>query len=286
MPSAPTISAALAAAQQTLGRIEARVLLREVMNQSDAWLLAHGEDALTAEQSQQYAALVARCVAGEPIAYITGRREFHGREFTVTTAVLIPRPETELLVELALQRLPVGAPCRVLDLGAGSGCIGITIAAERPQSQVTLVDISETTLEIARANAARWAPANATVLCSDWYAAIAAERYDLIVANPPYVAGGDPHLAQGDLRFEPQSALIGGADGLDDIRRIFAGAPAHLTQGGWLLSEHGYDQAAACVQMLAAAGFQDITTAPDLAGIPRVSGGRWMRGFPARMPDA
>ena len=278
-----TIASSLASAHSAIGRIEARVLLREVLNQSDAYLLAHGDDALTAAQSQQYTALVARRSAGEPVAYITGRREFYGRDFAVTPAVLIPRPETELLVELALQRMSTPTVYRVLDLGAGSGCIGITIAAERLQSQVTLVDASEAALEIARANAARWASANTTLLHSNWYKAIAAERYDVIVANPPYVAGGDPHLAQGDLRFEPQSALIGGADGLDDIRRIVAGAPAHLTSGGWLLFEHGHDQAAACAQLLAAVGFQDITTAPDLAGISRVSGGRWMRDFPARM---
>jgi release factor glutamine methyltransferase len=273
MPGAPTLSAALAAAQQAIGRIEARVLLREVSGQSDAYLLAHGDDALTAAQSQQYAALVARRVAGEPVAYITGRREFHGREFTVTPAVLIPRPETELLVELALQRMPAGAPCRVLDLGAGSGCIGVTIAAERPQAQVTLVDASASALEIARANAARWVPANTSVLKSDWFAAIAGERYDLIVSNPPYVADGDVHLQQGDLRFEPQSALAAGPDGLDDIRRIIAGAREHLLPGGWLLFEHGHDQAAACTALLRDAGFAELVAERDLAGIVRVGGG-------------
>lgn len=278
-----TIASSLASAHSAIGRSEARVLLRVVLQHDDAWLLAHGDADLSAAQSQQYAALVARRSAGEPMAYITGRREFYGRDFAVSPAVLIPRHETELLVELALQRLPAGAPHRVLDLGAGSGCIGVTLAAERPQSQVTLVDASEAALEIARANAARWASANTTLLRSDWYAAVAAERYALIVANPPYVAEGDAHLQQGDLRFEPQSALVAGADGLDDIRRIVAGAPAHLTPGGWLLFEHGHDQAAACAQMLAVAGFQDIFNAPDLAGIPRVSGGRWMRDFPARM---
>jgi release factor glutamine methyltransferase len=274
MPGAPTISAALAAAQQATDRIEARVLLREVLNQSDAYLLAHGDDTLTAEQAQQYVALVVRRVAGEPIAYITGRREFHGREFKVTPDVLIPRPETELLVELALQRLPANESCSVLDLGTGSGCIGITIAAERPQAQVTLVDASEGALEIARTNAAQWAPANTTLLHGDWYSAVAAKRYDLIVANPPYVAEGDDHLQQGDLRFEPRSALAAGVDGLSDLQRIIAQAPQHLHAGGWLLLEHGFDQAVACAWLLEAAGFQDNFNAPDLAGLPRVSGGR------------
>lgn len=274
MSGAPTIREALDAAQQATSRIEARALLRVVLQQPDAWLLAHDDELLTAEQAQQYVALVVRRVAGEPMAYITGRREFHGREFAVTPAVLIPRPETELLVELALQRLPADAPCRVLDLGTGSGCIGITIAADRPQAQVTLVDASEAALEIARANAAQWAPANTTLLHSDWYSAVAAERYDLILANPPYVAEGDAHLQQGDLRFEPRSALAAGVDGLSDLQRIIAQAPQHLRAGGWLLLEHGFDQAVACAWLLEAAGFQDAFNAPDLAGVPRVSGGR------------
>jgi release factor glutamine methyltransferase len=274
MSGAPTIREALDAAQQASSRIEARVLLRGILHRSDAWLLAHDDELLTADQAQQYVALVVRRVAGEPIAYITGSREFHGREFKVTPAVLIPRPETELLVELALQRLPADAPCRVLDLGTGSGCIGITIAAERPQAQVTLVDASGAALEIARANAAQWAPANTSLLHGDWYSAVAAERYDLIVANPPYVAEGDAHLQQGDLRFEPRSALVSGVDGLSDLQQIIARAPQHLRAGGWLLLEHGFDQAVACAWLLEAAGFQDHFNAPDLAGVPRVSGGR------------
>jgi len=277
MSAAPTIREALDAARQATDRIEARVLLREVLQQSDAWLLAHDDEVLTAAQAQQYVALVVRRVAGEPIAYITGRREFHGREFAVNPSVLIPRPETELLVELALQRLPAGAPARVLDLGAGSGCIGITIAAERPQVQVTLLDASEAALEMARANAVQWAPGNTTLLRSDWYSDLAAERYDLIVANPPYVAEGDAHLQQGDLRFEPRSALAAGVDGLSDLQRIIAQAPRHLLAGGWLLLEHGFDQAVACAWLLEAAGFEDVFNAPDLAGMPRVSGGRMLR---------
>lgn len=275
MSGAPTIREALDAAQQATDRIEARVLLREVLKQNDAYLLAHGDDTLSAEQAQQYVALVVRRVAGEPVAYITGRREFFGREFVVNPSVLIPRSETELLVELALQRLPAGTPARVLDLGAGSGCIGITLAAERPQAQATLLDASEAALEIARANAAQWAPGNTTLLHSDWYSAVGAERYDLIVANPPYVAEGDAHLQQGDLRFEPHTALAAGADGLNDLQRIIAQAPLHLRAGGWLLLEHGFDQAVACAWLLEAAGFQDVFNAPDLAGVPRVSGGRF-----------
>ncbi|MBX3665316.1 MAG: peptide chain release factor N(5)-glutamine methyltransferase [Burkholderiales bacterium] len=274
MPAAPTIREALDAARQATDRIEARMLLREVLQQPDAYLLAHDDAPLTAAQARQYVGLVARRASGEPVAYITGRREFHGREFRVTPAVLIPRPETELLVELALRRLPAGAAQRVLDLGAGSGCIGVTIAAERPQARVTLVDASAEALAVARANAARWAPANTALRHGDWYSPVAGECYDLIVANPPYVADGDAHLAQGDLRFEPRAALVSGADGLDAIRHIVSAAQRHLLPGGWLLLEHGYDQAGACAELLRTAGFTGLLAECDLAGIVRVSGGR------------
>lgn len=254
------------------------MLLRHVLQCDEAWLIAHDDEQLTAAQTAAYGALIARRAAGEPVAYLTGSREFYGRDFKVTPAVLIPRPETELLVELALQRLPANGGC-VLDLGAGSGCIGVTIAAERPDVQVTLVDASAQALDVACFNAHRFAAANTTLLRSDWYAALGAARYDLIASNPPYVAAGDTHLQQGDLRFEPQSALVAGADGLADLRHIVAGAPAHLLPGGWLICEHGHDQAEACTALLRQSGFIHIFTARDLAGIHRVSGGR-------RPPDA
>lgn len=268
-----TIAAALAEAQQVIGRLEARVLLRHVLQCDEAWLIAHGDDELTVGQSTNYGPLVARRAAGEPVAYLTGHREFYGREFVVTPAVLIPRPDTELLVELALQRLPANRG-EVLDLGAGSGCIGVTIAAERPQCRVTLVDASAESLDVARGNAHRYAAANTTLLCSDWYAAVGDKQYDLIVSNPPYIASSDAHLQQGDLRFEPRSALASGDDGLNDLRRIVAGAPTHLLAGGWLLCEHGHDQSEACTVLLREAGFGDVFSARDLAGIHRVSGGR------------
>jgi release factor glutamine methyltransferase len=274
-----TIAAALSEAQHAIGRLDARVLLRHVLQCDDAWLIAHYDEPLTAPQAAAYGALIARRAAGEPVAYLTGSREFYGREFAVTAAVLIPRPETELLVELALQRLPANGGSHVLDLGAGSGCIGVTIAAERPDVQVTLVDASANALDVARINAHRFAAANTILLRSDWYAALADARYDLIASNPPYVAAGDAHLQQGGLRFEPQSALVAGSDGLADLRRIVAGAPAHLTSGGWLICEHGHDQAEACTALLRQSGFSHIFTARDLAGIHRVSGGR-------RPPDA
>ncbi len=268
-----TIAAALAEAQQVIGRLEARVLLRHVLQCDEAWLIAHGDDELTVAQSANYGLLIARRAAGEPVAYLTGHREFYGREFVVTPAVLIPRPDTELLVELALQRLPADGG-EVLDLGAGSGCIGVTIAAERPRCRVTLVDASAEALDVARGNAHRYAAANTTLLCSDWYAAVGDKQYDLIVSNPPYIASADAHLQQGDLRFEPRSALASGDDGLNDLRRIVAGAPAHLLAGGWLLCEHGHDQSEACTVLLREAGFGDVFSARDLAGIHRVSGGR------------
>jgi len=269
-----TIAAALAEAQHVIGRLEARALLRHVLQCDEAWLIAHGNEDLTVPQTAAYGALIGRRAAGEPVAYLTGSREFYGREFMVTPAVLIPRPETELLIELALQRLPADGGGCVLDLGAGSGCIGITIAAERPHAQVTLVDASADALDVARANAHRIAAVNTTLLRSDWYAALGDVRYDLIVANPPYVAAGDAHLTQGDLRFEPPSALVAGADGLADLRRIVAKAPEHLLPGGWLMCEHGHDQAEACAALLRDAGFVDVFAARDLAGIRRVSGGR------------
>lgn len=255
-----------------LGRLEARALLRHQLRRDEAWLIAHGEQACTAADAQALRALVARRVAGEPVAYLIGSREFFGREFAVNAAVLIPRPETEILVELALQRAPRGA--RVLDLGTGSGVIGVTLAAERPDLRVTLTDTSAEALAVARANALRWAPANTDLLAGDWYAALDERHFDMILSNPPYIAAGDPHLAQGDLRFEPRAALVAADEGLADIRHIVAGAPDHLQPGGWLLFEHGFDQQAACSGLLQQAGYRELFSACDLAGIPRVSGGR------------
>lgn len=272
MPGAMTIAILLAEAQAAIGRSEARLLLRHQLHCDDAWLIAHGDESCADSDVQALRARVARRVAGEPVAYITGRREFYGREFAVSPAVLIPRPETEMLVELALQRLPRGSV--VLDLGTGSGCIGVTLAAERPDLQVTLVDASAEALDVARANARRWAPANTTLLASDWFSALSGQCFDLVASNPPYIALGDAHLAQGDLRFEPRAALVAGDDGLADIRRIVASAPAHLAPGGWLLFEHGYDQHAACSILLQRAGYREVFSARDLAGILRVSGGR------------
>lgn len=271
MPGALRIADLLAEAQALIGRREARLLLCHVLRRDEAWLIAHDDEACAAADAIALRALAARRSAGEPVAYITGTREFHGREFAVNDAVLIPRPETEMLVELALQRAPRGAA--VLDLGTGSGCVGVTLAAERPDLRVTLVDASPEALDVARLNAHRWAVTNTGLQASDWFAALGDRRFNVIVSNPPYIADGDSHLAQGDLRFEPRLALASGADGLDAIRHIVAQAPAHLAPGGWLLFEHGYDQQSACTALLAQAGFREVFSARDLAGILRVSGG-------------
>ncbi len=215
--------------------------------------------------------LLARRLSGEPIAYIVGRREFFGLEFITTPAVLIPRPETELLVELALARIPQNQPCKVLDLGTGSGAIAISIAKNRPLATVTAVDQSLAALAVARENAARLEVPNLRLLHSNWFSALEDEVFDLIVSNPPYVEAADPHLLQGDVRFEPLSALASGADGLDDIRRIAAAALQHLKPGGWLLFEHGYNQGEGCREILRQQGFSAVETIRDLAGLERVS---------------
>lgn len=259
-------------------RLEARVLAGYAWNTAPVWLIAHATDTPDASARTRFEALLARRLAGEPVAYLTGRREFYGRAFEVGPAVLIPRPETERLVELALERLPPGEAVSVLDLGTGSGCIAITLALERPQTRVTAVDRSSAALAIARRNA-DILDATVEFLDSDWFAALGGRRFDVIVANPPYVASGDSHLRQGDLRFEPASALAAGADGLEDLRALAAAAPAHLVPGGSLLLEHGWDQAQAVRKLLHAAGFADPATWQDLAGQPRISGGVLSENF-------
>jgi release factor glutamine methyltransferase len=207
------------------------------------------------------------------VAYLVGVKEFYGLPFRVTPDVLIPRPETEELVEAALERLPQRETSKVLDLGTGSGCIAIAIARQRPAAQVTAVDSSSPALALARENAAALG-VEVEFLQSDWFAALGGRRFDLIVANPPYVAADDPHLRQGDLRFEPRLALAAGADGLADLRRIVRAAPEHLRPGGWLLFEHGYDQTETCRDLLHSTGFAELVFRADIAGLPRIAGGR------------
>ena len=250
---------------------ERRILLGHALDLTRIQLITESEQALTAAQAQRVSALFARRIAGEPIAYLVGIREFYGLRFEVTPAVLIPRPETELLVELAIDRLPRQG--RVLDMGTGSGAIAVAIACSRRDASVSAIDVSDAALAVARRNAAHHA-AQVHLLRSDWYAALAGQCFDMIVANPPYIVAGDHHLSEGDLRFEPVDALTDHADGLSALRQITSGATTFLVPGGWLLMEHGYDQAAAVCTLLDSAQFTEVQSWPDLAGIARVSGGR------------
>jgi release factor glutamine methyltransferase len=252
-------------------RREAALLLRHVLGVSDAWLMAHLDDAVDVAHAAAFQHLIERRARGEPVAYLTGTRGFHAIELCVTPSVLIPRAETEVLVDLALQCIPVDADCRVADLGTGSGAIALAIAHARPQARVIATDISEAALEVARGNAERLRIGNVEFRQGDWYAGLGDERFDVIVSNPPYIAEGDPHLHEGDLRFEPAAALASGADGLDAIRVIVR---AHLRNGGWLLLEHGFDQGADVRDLLLDHGYAEVFTRHDLEGRERVSGGR------------
>jgi release factor glutamine methyltransferase len=266
-----TVAEALRAAG--IESADARVLLRFVLGASDAQLVTHPERALTDVERERFLALAARRRGGEPVAYLTGEREFYSLPFKVTPAVLIPRPETELLVETALERIAADAPVSVLDLATGSGCVAVAIGRHRARARVTATDISREALNVARRNAETQG-VDIEFMESDWFSALPGRRYDFIVANPPYIAEGDPHLASGDLRFEPRKALVAGPDGLTCIDAIVARAHAHLVIGGWLLFEHGFDQAARCRNLLQRAGFGHVMSKRDLAGIERISGGR------------
>ena len=269
-----TIGQALGDARKKIDTRDARVLLCHVVKRDMAYLIAHADVPLGCCDQRAFDALIARRVAGEPVAYITGRREFFGLDFKVSPAVLIPRPETELLVELALERVPREKPCGVLDLGTGSGCLALSIARHRPLARVMATDISSAALALARENARALDVQNVEFAVGDWFSGVDDRSFDLIVSNPPYVAHGDPHLAQGDVRFEPHAALVAGADGLDCIRGIVAHGASHLAPGGWLMFEHGHDQAVRCRQLLSGAGFAAVFSRCDLSGIERVSGGR------------
>ena len=269
-----TVKSALEELTTSMDRIDAQVIMAEVLGVNRAWLAANPMRILTESEDAKIDMLATQRALGQPVAYLLRRREFYGRDFTVNADVLIPRPETETLVEAALARLaPRDA---VLDLGTGSGAIAVTLACQRPEARVVATDASEAALAVARANAARHGcDARIEWLCGSWYEPVVGRRFDLVVANPPYVAAGDPHLSRGDLRFEPRAALTdGSADGLASIRAIVAGAARHLEPGGWLLFEHGYDQAQAARALLLEAGAPDPVSLPDLAGIPRVAGGK------------
>jgi release factor glutamine methyltransferase len=282
MPPEPTrpatVAALLAGATSRLpgreARSEAEHLLAEVLSADRSWLFAHADAVVAADVATRFEALLQRRIRGEPVAYLLGRRGFWKLDLQVTADTLIPRPDTELLVELALARLPGGRALRAADLGTGSGAIALALASERPQLHVVATDASAAALAVARANAQALRLANVAFRLGDWCAPLAGEGFDLIVSNPPYIAAGDPHLDQGDLRFEPAAALASGADGLDAIRRIVHAAPAHLRPGGWLLLEHGWQQGAAVRGLLQATGFVEVATEQDLEARDRVSLGR------------
>jgi release factor glutamine methyltransferase len=252
-------------------RLDAEVLLMHVTGLARSALITRANEALAAEQVERLHALLARRVHGEPIAYLTGRREFWSLELSVTPDVLIPRPDTELLVEQALARIPPNAAWTIADLGTGSGAVALAVAKERPHCRVIATDLSAAALAVAHRNAQQLDIRNIEFRHGEWLVPLAGLVFDLIVSNPPYVAEGDAHLAHGDLRFEPQTALIAGHDGLAAIRRIAADAGAHLGPGGWLLLEHGADQGPAVARVLAAQGFTAVTGYTDLAGLDRVT---------------
>ncbi|WP_332876071.1 peptide chain release factor N(5)-glutamine methyltransferase [Massilia sp. S19_KUP03_FR1] len=254
-----------------LAALENRILLCHALGLNRVGLITQSEREIGVDEAAALNNLIARRQRGEPIAYIVGKREFFGLDFAVNDAVLIPRPDTELIVELAIERLPQAG--RALDMGTGSGAIAVALAHSRPDAQVTALDVSSAALEVARANAASNG-ATVRFLESDWFAALGTERFDLIASNPPYIASGDAHLAQGDLRFEPVNALTDHADGLAALRTIIDNAEQHLHPTAWLLLEHGYDQAAAVRALLVHNGYSDVQSWRDLAGIERVSGGR------------
>ena len=260
--------------RSVLADVDADALLLHVLGKPHSWLFAHADDPVDAEAATRYAALLQRRREGEPVAYLTGSRGFWTLELAVTSATLIPRSETELLVEHALARIPEDAAVRVADLGTGSGAIALAIASERPRAHVIATDASADALVVARGNAQRNAIGNVEFRHGDWLAPLLGERMDVIVSNPPYIADGDPHLAQGDLRFEPALALSCGVDGLDAIRRIVIAAPACLRPGGWLMLEHGFDQGPAVRTLLRDAGFHGVKTVRDLESRDRLGLGR------------
>ena len=278
--TAPTLDDLIQHSQ--LPRAEARRLLASLTGQPLTWFMAHGDAPADPNTATRFQALAERRRAGEPLAYLLGQQEFYGRPFAVSPAVLIPRADTETLVETALEQLALlrqqrrTVPLSLLELGTGSGIIAITLALEAPDTEVHAVERSLEALAVAQQNAKALGADRIHWHAGSWWQALASpRRFDLIVSNPPYIAANDHHLQQGDLRFEPTQALAAGPDGLDDLRILIGGAPAHLTPGGWLLLEHGYDQEAPVQALLRDAGFADVFTRRDLAGQPRVSGGRW-----------
>ena len=255
-------------------RLDAELLLAHALGKSRSYLHTWPERELETEQLERYQAAIVRRQAGEPVAYILGQQGFWSLDLEVAAHTLIPRPDTELLVETVLALLPA-TPAALLDLGTGTGAIALALACERPAWRLTGVDRVAEAVALAERNRARLKLANASFVASHWFSALAGQRYQLIVSNPPYIAADDRHLAEGDVRFEPSSALVAGADGLDDIRLIIQQSPDYLEAGGWLLLEHGFDQAAAVRELLSARGFSSVESRRDLGGHERISLGRF-----------
>jgi len=271
------LTIAQALAQSGLVPIDAQVLLAYVVGNTRAWLTAHADESLTPNEAARFFSLARRRRDGEPIAYLTGVREFWGLSLLVTQNVMTPRPETETLVERALARLVPDRASHVLDLGTGSGAIALALARERPPAQIVATDVSEAALRVADANARRLGLYNVSFIRADWYDGVertpSRPAFDVIVSNPPYIAAGDRHLGQGDLRFEPMASLTPGGNGLSALLTIIAAAPQWLIPGGWLIVEHGYDQQDDVRALFESAGFIDPESTRDLAGIPRVYAG-------------
>ncbi|CAM7644936.1 peptide chain release factor N(5)-glutamine methyltransferase [Lelliottia nimipressuralis] len=254
-------------------RRDAEILLEHVTGKARTYLLAFGETLLTPEQEAQLAVLLARRKTGEPVAHLTGEREFWSLPLYVSAATLIPRPDTECLVEQALARLPDG-PCRILDLGTGTGAIALALASERPDCQITAVDVMPDAVALAQRNLARLGFSNVQINQSSWFSALAQHAFEMIVSNPPYIDEHDPHLSQGDVRFEPLTALVAANDGLADIEHIITTAREHLVPGGWLLLEHGWTQGAAVRALYSAAGYASVETCRDYGGNERLTLGK------------
>ena len=278
--STPTISALLGAGRALFGRAEAsprldaEVLLGHVLGQNRVWLMTHGDSGVTAGQAERFLEMIRARKAGQPVAQLTGQREFWSLILRVTPDVLTPRPDTELLVECALGLREHRQPARVLDLGTGSGAVALALAVERPDWAIVATDISAAALEVAAGNARAAGISNILMIQGDWLAAVPGQRFDMIVANPPYLADHEWAESDPELQFEPRQALAGGVDGLEAIRVIAAGAPAHLLPGGWLLLEHGMRQGESIRALLRESGYQEIRTSRDLAGLPRITQGR------------
>ncbi|AGZ37061.1 MULTISPECIES: peptide chain release factor N(5)-glutamine methyltransferase [unclassified Pseudomonas] len=254
-------------------RLDAELLLAAAIGKSRSYLHTWPERIVSSEAADVFASYLERRRAGEPVAYILGQQGFWKIDLEVAPHTLIPRPDTELLVETALQLQPA-SPARVLDLGTGTGAIALALASDCPAWQVTAVDRVDEAVALAERNRQRLGLDNVKVLASHWFDSLAGQRFDLILSNPPYIAAEDPHLAEGDVRFEPSSALVAGPDGLDDLRIIVDQAPEHLLPGGWLLLEHGYDQATSVQALLTARGFTEVASRKDLGGHERITMGR------------